>query len=380
MESYLTLYNIINIFCILFAILFMAFSNRGLHDLNQKRVFNIALIGLIFLFASDTLWYSMDQKAIAQNLVISHLLKGIYFFSSCFCGFMWFIYFEVTIKSKFLQNKKFLLYTSVLFWLGLLLLIINIFTGIIFKIEEVDGALVYSRGALFPLIYLIIYIYVVISSVRCIYYGVKSEVDKAKYFILASFPVIPLICAAVQLFYWRLPIVCIGLVFSCSICYLESIEEQISTDTLLDINNRRKIMYYTHKAINNYNGDNLYLFMLDLNKFKTINDTYGHLEGDKALIITTESIKKVLMNYNKVQFGRYGGDEFIVVGHINDPEVLINSINDSLKEASLELDYEISISVGFAKYDTTIKGVKDFISIADNMLYEKKKNIERYRT
>ena len=105
MESYITLYNIINIFCIFFAILFIAFSNRGLHDLNQKRVLNIALIGLIFLFASDTLWYSMDQKLIPQNLIISHILKGIYFFSSCFCGFMWFLYFEVAVKSKFLTNK-----------------------------------------------------------------------------------------------------------------------------------------------------------------------------------------------------------------------------------------------------------------------------------
>ena len=372
MESYITLYNIINIFCIFFAILFIAFSNRGLHDLNQKRVLNIALIGLIFLFASDTLWYSMDQKLIPQNLIISHILKGIYFFSSCFCGFMWFLYFEVAVKSKFLTNKRFLIYTPSLFLLGIVLLIINIFTGIIFKIEEVNGSLVYSRGALFPLIYLIIYIYVVISSIRCIYFGIKAEVDKAKYFILASFPVIPLICAAIQLFYWRLPIVCIGLIFSCSICYLESIEEQVSTDPLLDINNRRKIMFLIHRHINNYTGDNLYLFMLDLDKFKSINDTYGHLEGDKALITTVESIKKVLQKYNKLHFGRYGGDEFIIFGVVAEPEELINDINEALEEASKDLEYKILISVGYAKYDKSIKGVKDFINLADKMLYENK--------
>lgn len=379
MESYITLYNIINIFCIFFAIQFIAFSNRGLHDLNQKRVLNIALIGLILLFASDTLWYSMDQKLIPQNLIISHILKGIYFFSSCFCGFMWFLYFEVAIKSKFLTNKRFFIYTPSLFILGIALLIINIFTGIIFKIEEVNGSLVYSRGALFPLIYLIIYIYVVTSSIRCIYFGIKAEVDKAKYFILASFPVIPLICAAIQLFYWRLPIVCIGLIFSCSICYLESIEEQVSTDPLLDINNRRKIMVLIHRHINNYTGDNLYLFMLDLDRFKSINDTYGHLEGDKALITTVESIKKVLQKYNKLHFGRYGGDEFIIFGVVAEPEALINDINEALEEASKDLEYKIIISIGYAKYDKSIKGVKDFINLADNMLYENK-NKKKYRT
>ena len=376
MESYLTLYNLVNVFCILFALLFMAFSNRGLHDLTQKRVFNIALIGLIFLFASDTLWYSMDQKAIPQNIFISHLLKDLYFFFSCFCGFMWFIYFELTIKSKFLTNKRFLLYTSSLFWLGLVLLVINAFTNIIFKIDLVDGSLVYSRGPLFPLIYVIIYVYVVTSSIRCIYFGIKTEVDKGKYFILATFPIIPLICAAIQLFYWRLPVACIGLIFSCSICYLETIEAQISTDSLLDINNRRKIMIYIHKAIHNYNGDDLYLFMLDLNKFKSINDTYGHLTGDQALIITTESIKKILLKYSKVQFGRYGGDEFIILGYINDPEALINDINIALADASKDLEYELSISIGYAKYDSSIKTVKEFIDIADDMLYEKKKSIK----
>ena len=377
MESYLTLYNLINIFCILFAVVFMVFSNKGLNSIIQKRVFNIALLTLILLFASDTLWYSMDQSLIPQNIVISHMLKGLYFISGCLCGFLWFVYFEVTLDTKFSKNKWFLLYTSSLVVLGIILLIVNEFTGILFKLDEVDGKLVYSRGVLFPVLYVIIYTYIVTSSVRCLYYGFHNEVNKKRYFILATFPVIPFICGIIQLFYWRLPIACMGLIFSCAICYLVEIEDQISSDSLLDINNRRKIIILTHRYINYYNGENLYLFMLDLNKFKSINDTYGHIEGDNALKITVDTLKKVLSKYNKTQLGRFGGDEFIIVGYVNEPKELIADINEALKEASANLEYKISMSIGYAKYDKSIKFVKDFISKADNMLYENKKNIEK---
>ena len=197
MESYLTLYNLINIFCILFALVFMVFSNKGLNSIIQKRVFNIALLTLVLLFASDTLWYSMDQSLIPQNIVISHILKGLYFISGCLCGFLWFIYFEVTLDTKFSKNKWFLLYTSSLVVLGIILVIVNAFTGILFKLDEVDGKLVYSRGALFPMLYVIIYAYIVTSSVRCLYYGFHNEVNKKRYFILATFPVIPFICGII---------------------------------------------------------------------------------------------------------------------------------------------------------------------------------------
>ena len=372
MESYLILYNLINIFCMLFIGLFMIFSNRGIHNKIQKRVLKLALSGLLVLFLSDTLWYSMDQGGITQNLVMSYFLKTIYFLSSCYCGFMWFVYFEVTIKSDFLKKKKMIFYSSSLLIIGFVLLIINIFTGIIFKLEWNNGALVYSRGILFPLIYAIIYVYIVVSSIRCIYCGLHNEVDRAKYFIIATFPVVPFICAGIQYFYWRLPVACIGLVLSVSICYLEAIEEQISVDPQLDINNRRKILFYVHKAIHSSNTESLYLFMMDLDKFKSINDTYGHLIGDQALLIATEQIRKVLLKYNKSQFGRYGGDEFIIVCNISDPNLLINDIKEVLEEASSDLEYKLSISIGYAKYDKSIKNIKDFILVADNMLYEEK--------
>ena len=73
---------------------------------------------------------------------------------------------------------------------------------------------------------------------------------------------------------------------------LSEMREQISIDALTGINNRRQGERFFISRIQDINRsgtpsvEGLYLFMMDLNKFKSINDTYGHAEGDRALIAT----------------------------------------------------------------------------------------------
>ena len=97
-------------------------------------------------------------------------------------------------------------------------------------------------------------------------------------------------------------------------------ESQISTDPLTKLNNRGQLHRYVSQEGNLRMEDrDTYIVMIDINDFKKINDTYGHWEGDSALVLLSGSITKVIRKRSMPIFlARYGGDEFILIAHPSD--------------------------------------------------------------
>ena len=119
----------------------------------------------------------------------------------------------------------------------------------------------------------------------------------------------------------------------------------------------------------------LHFLMMDMDHFKHINDEYGHLEGDAALVLLAGILKKVCANYNGV-LARYGGDEFCIACGCNSVEVrtLIASIQRELDAANAASGkpYQIEISIGCARLEPDIATVHDLIDKADQEMYHLK--------
>ncbi len=119
------------------------------------------------------------------------------------------------------------------------------------------------------------------------------------------------------------------------------------------------------------------VIMMDIDDFKTINDTYGHAEGDKALIIVSDSIKKAINSHNMPSFiGRYGGDEFILIIHpvtLDEIEQLISEIRSEIESRTRELPYPLAISVGYDEMRNKQDTFQNSILRADTKLYQDKK-------
>ena len=117
--------------------------------------------------------------------------------------------------------------------------------------------------------------------------------------------------------------------------------------------------------------------MLDLDRFKQINDTYGHSEGDEALKAVSEVLMKVFHENSSI--GRFGGDEFCVIAHIGDQQQLDEKID--LVDDELDLynykggkPYNIEASMGYMIYDPESRmSAKDFQMAIDELMYEQKK-------
>jgi diguanylate cyclase (GGDEF)-like protein len=158
---------------------------------------------------------------------------------------------------------------------------------------------------------------------------------------------------------------------------------QANHDTLTGIRNRRYIIKYLKQLMNKLNNSNSYsyIILIDLDHFKTINDSLGHDVGDMLLIEVTDRIKSHLKS--DATFARLGGDEFIVVGSIDSDLDFINKHSQQTAEAILEqikIPYEISgnqlrisASIGISILDHTAIDANAFIKEADIAMYEAKK-------
>ena len=115
--------------------------------------------------------------------------------------------------------------------------------------------------------------------------------------------------------------------------------------------------------------------MFDLDKFKSINDTYGHIEGDDAIIAFSEELIEHCHQYGGT-YARYGGDEFIVI--INrrnlDIEKFCQEFIERIKVRNEHENkpYKLKSSYGYVKYNHSYKNIPDLIEEADRMLYENK--------
>jgi diguanylate cyclase (GGDEF)-like protein len=158
---------------------------------------------------------------------------------------------------------------------------------------------------------------------------------------------------------------------------LEKAYKELHIDTLTKSYNRKALEEHLNKILKAGKDKNLdfFVMVLDLDHFKEINDTYGHLVGDFVLIKFVQIVKKIIRNSDKIY--RFGGDEFVILfNRINkkDIDIIANKIIEKLSNTKLKYKDNIislttSIGITCHKKDDT----KDTIlKRADEALYESK--------
>lgn len=158
---------------------------------------------------------------------------------------------------------------------------------------------------------------------------------------------------------------------------------RISIDDLTTLNNRNELKSYLDNLMTLSEAEKrrTFLMFIDVNKFKYINDNYGHNEGDIVLMQISHLLKSVAENFNCF-LCRYGGDEFILIKKNANEErascvcKYIDKNVKSLKELSLA-PYDLSVSTGFVRFDRRFKNTQDFIDAADKLMYETKRSARK---
>jgi len=152
-------------------------------------------------------------------------------------------------------------------------------------------------------------------------------------------------------------------------------------DELTMISNRRGFEALAQHALNvcRRMDKPASLLFFDLNGFKAINDTYGHLAGDHVLSVLAKVVAPMIRSEDV--FARYGGEEFVILSRSTDPPsaaVVAERVRASLEQYKFEFEgshIAVTVSVGVASTPhTEIRAPEDLVARADKAMYEAKRS------
>lgn len=159
----------------------------------------------------------------------------------------------------------------------------------------------------------------------------------------------------------------------------ERLRSMSVTDELTDLYNRRGFFALAEQELKMANRlrRNAFLFYLDIDNLKDINDNYGHLEGDMMILETANILRRTFRQSDSVS--RIGGDEFVVIlngAKEADTDIVSSRLQKNIDEFNKGLNrgYKLSMSVGIALYNPeNPASVDELLSQADKSMYEQKR-------
>ena len=361
----------INIICIIILlVIFDKFKDESLSNSSDKYYEKTLLATISFsLFALISGIFNGTSYNFSQIiLIISH---SLYFLSESFIGYFYTNYILKRINPQE-KKYKFILYIPLI--LSIFFLIINFTKKILFTIS-IDNLYSPSKYLYLYNFVNILYVLIIITNLISYYFHNKKNKNEIKSLIL--FTLLPVVSAGVQSYDYGIILGQVGFTLTELLIYFNNQKKEANYDELTGVYNRRAFNKRANKIY--YSSKSMFLMLMDVDDFKIINDKYGHLEGDKALIQIADILNRAINNTRKnYSLARYGGDEFVIVGNVqnkNEVAQLIAKIEEEEKKYNKETNnkYNIKLSIGYALQNDNHTSVEDLIKEADNLMYAKKR-------
>jgi len=368
----------INFICSQFALIMLVkIANKKEKHLNDYKLFKIMLITICVLLLAHSLALFTNGTIEGTKHIILGICMFILFPTTAFMTMIYAIYIEI-ITSKITRHTKYYISLySIPFILSVGLNTASEYTGWFFFFDD-NGCIQKGPYLAVPIIISFSYIFAAMLTVV----KRRKQLNRSEFFNLLSIPLPMFIAGTIQSYVQEIPILLPGCVLSLFLIFSIIQERRLSFDHLTGAYNRQKLDEFLEIMIENTSstGKKFSALLADVNKFKSINDTYGHTEGDKALIAVVDTIKSEIRNNDFL--ARYAGDEFVVL-FPNCKEAELANIIDRIHQkfalrTSLENKYPLSISIGADSFRTGVDiDAEQFIKRLDALMYQNKKEFHK---
>lgn len=354
-------------------------------------IISILLIGTLYLANRQKAEYDRDMRLLQQmmvtigianisdccvyylagssNIVIKVLVflsgSGL-FLGNAMIGYLWAKFIMVHMNIPFSDIRRNIYRTIGL--ISIVLLVINIFYPLVFSVS--DGR--YQRGFAY-IIFLIFAAFYILDSLYLYVKRVKKN-GSLKLFPVHIFLIPVILGVVIQAFFVEISITWTSIAISVAGIMTALKNEIIFTDCLTGLYNRM-YLEFLHKRACNKKDCWVSGIMIDLNGFKQINDNYGHAEGDLALCIVADLLRKSFSEYGVVT--RYAGDEFVIMLNTTDDQLIQKIIKSAKKNFVTENEkndkpYQLSASMGYAITNLSNETIDDFMNRIDEQMYQDK--------
>ena len=259
---------------------------------------------------------------------------------------------------------------------GVLCTILSLKTKWVFGVDE-QNYVYGGKLSWLPSLTSFIYLIAAASIDLIMLKRMHTKTEKYQCISMASFMIIPITALFIQYNFYGTSLLWIGVALSLLMVFVNVQNHQISVDGLTGLNNRYKFdKYMTRICTEQSKSDKYSLLMIDIDKFKLINDNFGHTTGDRALVCVAEILKKACENFDAFA-ARYGGDEFAVVCSCGMSAQIAETIERETEQFNRKSSEPFTISLSIGETDFCGGGtekVQDFVLRADQEMYAKKQS------
>ena len=331
----------------------------------------------IAICVSDIFAWTCNGKTFSGARAVVEASNIIYYAAITWTCFAWVNYVNIFTHSLEYNHKKNMLISAIPLFATTVLLLLNPVLHFFFSI---DGDNVYARGSGVILHWIVSWGYLIYAT-GMTFHRIrisKTKLERKQFYPLLSFAVLPAVGAACQMAFYGMTAVQCGITLSVIMIAFGNLREQISSDTLTGLNNRKALENYLSNRLQRQ-GQNFSVIFCDIDHFKTINDTLGHAKGDIMLKRTADVLRRACGSSPEPLFlCRYGGDEFVICG-VDIAETTLDAFYGNLREEMSAMnarypgDHPLDISAGRASaFCDSEDDVEKLIHLADTSMYEMK--------
>ena len=375
--DYFFFYTEANIVCIV--ILAILLINDRLHSTKQEKQiwFNNTIIMHIIYFVSDICWAGVLSGQLPRTRLLVGLFNFTNFIMLSLLAFEWFMYMAAAENMPFRKSIRRRSMWRIPMTVSIAVMVIAYIAAPTFWINENCelNEWYYPLFIFTPVLYLAAAFVISMRNAR----KTESREDRKLYRLIGIYPLGVVAFGLIQTFILNAPLFCFGCTVMMLFFYIQNMQNMVSVDSLTKLNNRGQINRYMEQTRYRENFRTVAM-MLDIDRFKEINDTYGHAEGDRALVLVSEALKQAAVRSGASVFiGRYGGDEFTLFVQCVEgdtvPEKFVDEVRQILteKQAQNKLPYDLKISVGCDSLKDRNDKLEACLARADEKLYEDKK-------
>jgi diguanylate cyclase (GGDEF)-like protein len=326
----------------------------------------IIIVNMIGLIAEALSWI-FDKKPGLINYLISYSSNFFVFLMAPIIVGLWASYLDYKLFSnrKRIYNRYFYMIPAMITFV---ILLFNFQFPLYFSIDQQTN--VYTSGNLLPLQYIFIFsvyfyiIYLVIQNRK----HKDSNVIKGILLFLAF----PILGSTIQFIFDDLLFTWSSLAISLIVVYIFMETTSGSLDYLTKLYTRKILEIHVNSLIED--KKDFIIIMIDFDRFKEVNDLFGHSIGDKVLIEFSKIVLETSSEYKSFA-SRLGGDEFLLVLQTENekiPKKLIEELKHKIHLHPYMSKFKfLSFSAGYVFYDHKMN-LDDLLSAVDHKMYERK--------
>ena len=342
------------------------------HGLFEEKIFyGMVHVNILQCFIETAACF-VDGKTAYGYRTLSLVLNVLFFINNIIFAFAWIIYLDYKMFADIRKIKRVYPIVALPAVLTVIACFINLATPVFFAVDEHNT---FHRTDLFIVLCAVIYAYLAYGVILIYLYRKKAQ----KYLFFPSILfIIPLMIGCLlQYFFYGYSLACLGASIGMTALFINVQNEASYIDILSGLFNRHYLnnILLTNSAKTNTDCT-LAGIMLDIDGFGSINDQFGHAEGDNAIA----AVGKMLLTAvgNKGIICRYGGDEFVILMHISS-KIEILDMTDIIKKhtalfnESEKKPYKINFSIGHSTYHCKYESIDDFLKKIDTFMYADKK-------